>query len=847
MIKRTFLLIFSVLVVSSFAGVLHFEHADIVYPEGYYENAVLVGKIFETIRPKVVELVGNDPGRITIVLKDKGTVSNGYTMPFFHRTIVIYLWPPEGWMHFQLPLEDWYTYVLIHEFSHMCHLTYQGDLEKTLTELTGIPLYPQIFGGLIEGVTLFNESSFSSSSGRLNNPFYSDGLFYYSLSNFPSPSYSEIAPEDDYRGSLLYYNFTGGFYRYLVETYGLEKVKEFFRESSKIMSGDAYRKVFGKSLNEIYTDWIFSLTNLSYDQGDLIYTAKNTRLYKLDLFENNLVVLSEEYGPFTSYTGMKKESLRFIDLDGKKVKEIPLENTIDVKYDDGKIYALCKERSFDRYENVLWDVTERRIVEKGNISAFAVQNGRVYLSFYDPESMKSIVKGPRFEYVFDGFVRYMDVSEDYIVLLTLDNRIVVLDRKTRREVSKIDTPEMKGPYVRFWKDGVIFVQVEEGYTIPCYYDLKEKRLYSLAEKTLLSDFLVEGDTLYYTSYVPYGKTGGMGVYRKALKIKPMKTSEEDFHFSKEEAVFTTSSETLFRIKKFLRPVLHVPLYVPEVRGEGVAHNFSFLLGFSGVENDVQLFLAPNVNSKDGFSQYVGLSMVKDTFTAYGSYVYPHEIYSLGLSVNSGRFMLSPSSVLELVLGMSFDSIGLGVSNTLDVIPNVKSKNVGAGLGLKTYLLDLPVSLKTYLTFSSEDIEDLFTLDSLYSFNELKVALGRESSFSVRYDFKLTDPGNFRYDISLAHTLFEDQAELFDGLVLVKNTGNTIGITSLELSSKAQKVNVLYDHIFMETYTKELKFYLTAGAFLNLSPSPDSQPAGFYIGISTSPNGFPSFPAFIDLR
>ncbi|KAF2957821.1 hypothetical protein AS159_05300 [Thermotoga sp. Ku-13t] len=192
--------------------------ADVVYLEGHFENAVLTGNIFETIRSKVIELIGNDPERITIVLKDRGTISNCYTMPFFHKTIVIYLWPPESWIYFRLPLENWYAYVLIHEFSHMFHLTYQDEIGKTVTKLTGIPLYPQPFSDLMEGVTLFNESSFSASSGRLNNPFFSDGLFYYSLSNFPSPGYRKIAPDDDYRNGLLYYNFTAGFYSYLVET-----------------------------------------------------------------------------------------------------------------------------------------------------------------------------------------------------------------------------------------------------------------------------------------------------------------------------------------------------------------------------------------------------------------------------------------------------------------------------------------------------------------------------------------------------------------------------------------------------------------------------------------------------
>lgn len=156
MIKRLFFAVVLLLVAELFSGVLHFEHADVVYPEGYFENAVLVGNIFEAIRPKVIELVGNDPGRITIVLKDRGTISNGYTMPFFHKTIVVYLWPPESWLSFRLSLEDWYAYVLIHEFSHMCHLTYQNEIGKTVTKLTGIPLYPQLFSDLMEGVTLFN-------------------------------------------------------------------------------------------------------------------------------------------------------------------------------------------------------------------------------------------------------------------------------------------------------------------------------------------------------------------------------------------------------------------------------------------------------------------------------------------------------------------------------------------------------------------------------------------------------------------------------------------------------------------------------------------------------------------
>ncbi|HOP83218.1 MAG TPA: hypothetical protein PL174_08420, partial [Fervidobacterium sp.] len=141
-----------------FGGVLHFDHADILYPEGYYENAVLVGNIFETIRPEVINLVGNDPGRITIAIQDKGSISNGFTQPLLHRTIVIYLWPPESWISFQLPLENWYTYLLIHEFTHMCHLTYQDDFAKIASLILGFPYLPQLNSQLVEGITVFDES-----------------------------------------------------------------------------------------------------------------------------------------------------------------------------------------------------------------------------------------------------------------------------------------------------------------------------------------------------------------------------------------------------------------------------------------------------------------------------------------------------------------------------------------------------------------------------------------------------------------------------------------------------------------------------------------------------------------
>lgn len=836
MIKRLFFAVVLLSVAELFSGVLHFEHADVVYPEGYFENAVLVGNIFETIRPKVIELVGNDPGRITIVLKDKGTISNGYTMPFFHKTIVIYLWPPESWIYFRLPLEDWYAYVLIHEFSHMCHLTYQDEIGKTVTKLTGIPLYPQLLSDLVEGVTVFNESLFSASSGRLNNPFFSDGLFYYSLSNFPSPGYIKVAPDDDYRDGLLYYNFTAGFYSYLVETYGLEKVKEFFRETSKTFGAfalegfkDPYEKVFGKTREEIYTDWIYSLTEHEYSQGDLVYIARNTWLHRIDLYGDYLIVLSEEFGPSTSYTGMKKQVLKILDLDGKEVQEIPVRNVLDVKLDGEKIYVLTKEEFSGRYENVLWDVEGGRRISSGNISAFDVENGRVYLAIYDTKTRKTTVEGPKFRITLDGFIRYMDVSDRFVALLTGKNDIIVL--KTNGEVVlELNNGTMKGPYVKFWKDGITFVQVEGDHTVPCYYDLQKRRLYRLASKTLIGDFVIDKDKIYYISYIPYGQTGGTGIYRIDLKMEPVEIEEkksEPFVIEKRE--FSTGDEFSFRLRKFLLPATWFPMYF-----DGT---FSLFLTFSSVENNTLLFLMPSVDLKGNFDQYTGFVVSRDNFTVYGDYSSSGD-YSFGLTGVLGDFPVSADTRLGVTFEMSFSSTQTFLNNESGV-----ANNIGVGVDLRTYLLGMPSSLKVSLNLINDDLSHLFDLDSLFCFTGLTFATGRDGSFSANLKFQLAKPENFYYDVSFAQTLFRNSAELFDGLILLKNTGNTLGVARLGFSS-GEEEHVIYDHLFQEVYMEGLKFYITVGGFLNMN---DVSSGGFYVGVGTSPNGLPSIPVFIDIR
>ncbi|ODN30726.1 hypothetical protein [Fervidobacterium thailandense] len=863
--------------VLSFAGVLHFEHADVVYPEGYFDVAVLVGNIFETIRKPIVEMIGNDPGRINIVLQEKGTVSNGYTNPLFHRTIVLYVWPPESWIHFYLPLEDWYTYLLIHEFTHMCHLTYQDVLSRIITVLTGIPFYPQLNSQYIEGPTVFAESNFSLASGRLNNPFMSNALYYYSLPNFPSFTYKEIMPEDDYRGGLLYYNFTAGFYKYLVETYGPDKMRKFFELTTQLASlqailnvelKDPYEEVFGKKFSELYTDWIMSLTKLRYRNDKLVYKQDNASFMKVDYVgkpetDGKLALMVESFGPVTSYLGVTFNEVVFVDpRSGKSTGSKPI-SAIDLKFDGNTRYALVKSVQLGRVENQVWDLTKNRLLARGDISAFAVKTGKVYYAVFDTKKLKTLIKervdSPESIFEYNGYVRYMECAGEFLVLLTLDNKIIFVDPEKRSEVARIDDPNMKGPYVKAWKDGVLFSRVEGDYVIPYYFDLNERKFYRLATDTVLMDFTIVGEDMYYVSYVPYGPTGGMGVYTTKVLMEPyeeLPSTVKSYRFDITEKPFNKGNELQFRLAKFITPVTWAPMYLPQFfeDEESALHTLFVIFTFTNVESDTFFvltpifdFLQPNTSEFSfqfaGYRQFVGFITYKDWWGFSGSYLYPSNDYSLQLALELPSVQIGYLTKLYPILTASFKS---SEEYNLDTVfslvgnfqlPAVYSKNVGFGLGLRSNVFGKPVSASVFLLTSADDYTKLFGMDSYFVSGNFLTALNTNVSFAGLFELNLKDASKVFYDASLAFTLFKDRAELFGGGVLIKNSGLTVGLANFGMKESEELIDGFYSHFFVEMYLQGLKLYPSLGVLLPMKQLEGTN--GFiYLGINTSPHTLP---------
>jgi len=864
--KRSFMILTVVVLLIctfTFSGVLRFEHADVVYPEGYEKNAELVGKIFENVRQQVIDLIGNDPGRITIILQDKGTVSNGFTNPILHKTITLYTWPPESWMNFELPLEDWYTYLIIHEFTHMVHLTYQDWFTKLVSIIMGFPYLPQMNGPFVEGTTVFAESSFSKNSGRLNNPYVSDGMYYYSIQNFPSFAYKEIMPWDDFRGGKLYYNFTAGFYKYLVDTYGLEKMKNYMELTSTILPDedigvkykDVFEKVFGKPFDELYTDWIRSLMKLNYSEGDLIYKAPNSMIYKLDLTNDKLSVFSVEFGAATSHIGTVNPRLILFNKEGK-IQESRTMIASDIKYDGRDIYVLTKTESFGNYENQVWNINSNRLIEKGKISAFAVENKDLYLARYDPKNMKTKIIGSGFEEIIDKYVTYMDAKDGKLAILTSDYQIIVYDVKTKNKTI-INDDAMKGPYLRFWNNGLLFTRVDGKYVNPYYYDLTGMKLYKLGENMLVYDFAIDGEDIYYVSYIPYSLNTGTGVYKSKIVKTESDLVKYEYKYEFVDKEFEFGSELSFRIEKMVQPLTWIPMY--EYDTDNDKHRGYMIFTFGNIENDTFLIVTPIFDLKltdTGFnltySQYVSWLTMKDTHELLASYYYPTNDYNLSGTLRIGGFSLSPITDLYGYLTFGFKSKNIGLFDSVFnlfglSVPGVYKNNIGAGVLVTSYLFEIPYKAQVFMLLSNDKIEELFSAEKLFSnlfaYGYLGLALGTDATFEAQTTIKVDSLDLASYDASVAMSFFTNNSFLFGNIILVRNSGLTLGIANPRvLDGNIETIlHGIYGHLFVESYVQGLKIYPSTGLFvpfrelLRESGTPEYL---FYIGINSSPHGLP---------
>ncbi|HHW13038.1 MAG TPA: hypothetical protein GXX33_08575 [Firmicutes bacterium] len=235
--------------------VLKTEAFTVFYPSDLEEVAREVLRILEFYRPQVEKLTGNRRYHLPVVIDDTGIAPNGLANPLLDYVHLFWYPPKAGLLG---TVEDWNALVAVHEYTHILQMTNVGKGPKILCSIFGNIFSPNVAvpGWVIEGITVYSESQLSSYQGRLN-----DGKFdayigaRVAADRFPSILDATFEPHEFQLEGI--YTYGGLFFNYLAQTYGEEKLAEFFTvHGSSLRSLDQNtEEVFGKSFPELWEEW----------------------------------------------------------------------------------------------------------------------------------------------------------------------------------------------------------------------------------------------------------------------------------------------------------------------------------------------------------------------------------------------------------------------------------------------------------------------------------------------------------------------------------------------------------------------------------------------------------------
>ncbi|MBI1862105.1 MAG: hypothetical protein HYR96_14420 [Deltaproteobacteria bacterium] len=245
------------------------DHFDVLYRRGEDALAIRAIKAAERARTVVTPLFADLPERVWIVLADFNDTLNGYALDVLYPHMVIYTSPPEPSSELA-SLDDWFSSVILHEFTHNVHLFPAHGLWAPLRFLFGSIAAPN---GLMpshfhEGLAVFTETEFTR-GGRGRGTYFAmlrrmavDAKEWGTEKFFSVDQMDGSTPRWPH-GTTSYF-MGSNLYRDLWKRKGAEGIKDFVYSTSQIVPyflNHSYETVFGESYQSVW-DKIFDSTRL---------------------------------------------------------------------------------------------------------------------------------------------------------------------------------------------------------------------------------------------------------------------------------------------------------------------------------------------------------------------------------------------------------------------------------------------------------------------------------------------------------------------------------------------------------------------------------------------------------
>jgi hypothetical protein len=267
---------------------------DIHFHQGQEASARRLASFVEDVAARIDATIGPPGGRVQVILVDQHDLSNGWATPLPYNTIELSAAPPAAGNSVG-NTDDWLRLVFAHEYTHISHLSRAGGWIGGLRRGFGrLPLlFPNLYQPVwgIEGMATWQESAVTS-QGRVRAGDFRLILDQAVAANRFDPLDRVNGGNVDWPGGAGPYVYGAYFHHYLSERYGTASLRALADETARrlpYLGSRAYKKVFGRSLGELWTDFETSARNQAGTLRESPGAARRTR--------HGFTVSGPRYGP----------------------------------------------------------------------------------------------------------------------------------------------------------------------------------------------------------------------------------------------------------------------------------------------------------------------------------------------------------------------------------------------------------------------------------------------------------------------------------------------------------------------------------------------------------------------
>ena len=233
---------------------------DIHFHQGEESLARYLESIVEQEAASVDTAVGAAMGRVHIILVNQNDVSNGWATPVPYNTIEISVAAPTVESVIGNS-PDWLRIVFVHEYTHIAHLSRAGGWLHGLRRGFGrLPLlFPNLYQPVwaIEGIATWNESH-QTQHGRVVAGDFRLWLNSAAAAGKFEPMDRVNGGNVDWPGGNGPYLYGAYFHQFLADRYHPNPIRALAAETGRripYLGSRAYKKVFGRSLGELWRDF----------------------------------------------------------------------------------------------------------------------------------------------------------------------------------------------------------------------------------------------------------------------------------------------------------------------------------------------------------------------------------------------------------------------------------------------------------------------------------------------------------------------------------------------------------------------------------------------------------------